>query len=580
MQDWTALEERLMQLDGCGYGGYKSLQGHDYGKSVDTLSLGVDKVQADPFASPSRFHLYIPSRYAVLPLWAYATPLRQVVCADHLLRLLHQRLVSQESALAKSVVLQQPGPQILARTGVVITPHGDICVRMAARLPGRGRRIDGRAAWRLLGEGLVRWGLDALADMLEQDGPNKLKAAIHTAEDAEALREGLQGCGLVGFVADGAILPRRSQTDTRPFVEGIPMQAPQSLAVTLPTPHSGDIRGLGIPRGITLICGGGYHGKSTLLRALEHGVYNHIAGDGRERVVACDKAVKVRAEDGRAITGCDISNFIGSLPQQTSTQVFSSALASGSTSQAAAIVEALEVGAECLLVDEDTSATNFMMRDRRMQALILAEHEPITPFVDRARSLFMEEGVSSVLVIGGAGDYLDIADTVIGMIRYMPQDLSDKARRIVAEQPSARMVTASDWKSPTPRTLAAEGIEPMRGRRAVSIKLLAQDRVAFGEDTLDLAALSQLVEGAQSYALAWASVWVRERLAAEHMPWAKVLDEALLCLQNEGLAFLAAHGDHREMVLGGALGDLSAFRIFELQAFLSRLPTLRVCHEG
>ena len=101
---------------------------------------------------------------------------------------------------------------------------------------------------------------------------------------------------------------------------------------------------MGIRKGITLIVGGGYHGKSTLLKALEAGVYNHIAGDGREFVITDDTAFKLRAEDGRSITGVDISPFIKNLPNKKDTVHFSTEDASGSTSQAANLMEALESG--------------------------------------------------------------------------------------------------------------------------------------------------------------------------------------------------------------------------------------------
>lgn len=71
---------------------------------------------------------------------------------------------------------------------------------------------------------------------------------------------------------------------------------------------------MGIPEGVTLIVGGGFHGKSTLLQALERGVYHHIAGDGREMVITRQDAVKVRAEDGRNIEKVNISAFINNLP--------------------------------------------------------------------------------------------------------------------------------------------------------------------------------------------------------------------------------------------------------------------------
>ena len=181
------------------------------------------------------------------------------------------------------------------------------------------------------------------------------------------------------------LLPRRSGVDDRPLEGGgvVPFRSPESLRVVLQAPNAGSVPGMGVPVGVTLVVGGGFHGKSTLLRALEAGVYNHRPGDGRERVVSDPDTVKVRAEDGRAVAGVDISAFIDGLPLGQDTHHFTTPNASGSTSQAATIVEALESGAHALLVDEDTSATNFMLRDRRMQSLVPKDAEPITPFQPR-----------------------------------------------------------------------------------------------------------------------------------------------------------------------------------------------------
>lgn len=215
--------------------------------------------------------------------------------------------------------------------------------------------------------------------------------------------------------------------------------SPASLSITIQTPNSGTVSGMGIPKGVTLIVGGGYHGKSTLLRALEIGVYNHVPGDGRERVVSNPSAVKIGAEDGRRIEKVNISPFINNLSFGKNTQAFSSENASGSTLQAANIIESLEIGASVILIDEDTSATNFMIRDHRMQELVSKEKEPITPFIDKVRHLYTDCGVSTILAIGGAGDYFDVADYVICMVEYTPRDVTGDAKRITDKFVSERI---------------------------------------------------------------------------------------------------------------------------------------------
>ncbi|HET7321913.1 MAG TPA: ABC-ATPase domain-containing protein, partial [Longimicrobiaceae bacterium] len=374
--------------------------------------------------------------------------------------------------------------------------------------------------------------------------------------------------GLVAFVADGALLPRRSGVDDRPLDAEltVPFRAPESLRVTLPTPHAGEVAGLGVPEGVTLLVGGGFHGKSTLLRAIERGVYDHVPGDGRERVVAVGSAVKVRAEDGRKITGTDISDFITNLPGGKETRHFHTENASGSTSQAAAIAEALEVGATCLLLDEDTSATNFLIRDARVQALIHKEAEPITPFIDRVGALRREMGVSTVLVVGGAGDYFDVADTVIAMRDYLPRDATDEAREVTKEYPSRRVAETAPWHPLAERVPLPDSIRPGRGRHEVEVKTHDPERVRFGEGEIELSAVEQLVEAAQTRAVARALAWGRGRCVDGQRTVREALECVMAGLAEEGLDAI----DER------VVGDYAAFRIFELNAALSRLRTLEV----
>ena len=381
-----------------------------------------------------------------------------------------------------------------------------------------------------------------------------------------ALRAELARRGLVAFVADGARLPRRSGVDDRPLETErvVEFRSPDSLRVTLPTPNGGDIGGLGVRRGVTLIVGGGYHGKSTLLHAIERGIYDHVPGDGRERVVAVADAVKVRAEDGRRVAGTDISNFIGNLPGGDDTAHFHTENASGSTSQAAAIAEALELGSRCLLLDEDTSATNFMIRDARMQSLVSDPDEPITPFIDRARQLADGQGVSTVLVVGGSGDYFDVADVVIAMKAYVPQDVTESARRVADELPTQRRREGGSWRAPTRRIPEPSSIDPSRGRREVDIKTRSLDRVAFGTEEVDLGSLEQVVERAQTQALAQALVHARVRWIDGERTIAEAVRAALREIEEGGLSVI-----HPEPV-----GDFAAFRTFELAAFLNRLRTL------
>jgi predicted ABC-class ATPase len=396
----------------------------------------------------------------------------------------------------------------------------------------------------------------------------KIEEHIKVVEDADYIRQQLSNRGLVAFVANGAILPRRSGIDPRPLLENaLPFQSPPSLEVEFDCPNGGKIKGMGITEGITLIVGGGYHGKSTLLQAMELGVYNHLSSDGRELVVTNPKAVKIRAEDGRSIVGVDISPFINHLPQNRSTTNFRTTNASGSTSQAANIVEALEAGSNLLLVDEDTTATNFMIRDRRMQQLISQEKEPITPFIDKIRQLYTDYGVSTILVTGGSGDYFDVADTVIAMDNFQPYDLTEKAKAIARQFASQRSAQGGhQFGHITPRIPLAESIDPSRGRKQVKFKVRNVDEVVLGREDIELDAVEQIVDSGQLRAIASAIVYAKRKYMDNQRTLAEILDLVIEDIDTKGLDVLTDFPQ----------GDLAGFRRFELAAAINRIRSLEV----
>ncbi len=562
--DLDDLRARLLRIDGRGYPAYKDIRGS---YRAPRFVLHVDHVQGDPYADPSRMRATIAPPSAGLPEWAYCTPDRRIAMADFLNRTLYRALAdrSADSGSGRSgeLTILRPGQQVLARGSVIVDDQGGVEARFRVGLPARGRTVLGRRAAQLLTTDLV----DALLESLFFDALDERAVRTHleTVEDARALRDQLTSRGLVAFIADGAILPRRSGVDDRPLPpdRARPFVSPTELRITLEAPNAGQVTGMGIPAGVTLIVGGGYHGKSTLLQAIELGVYDHVPGDGRERVVAVSGAVKVQAESGRSIAGTDISNFIRELPGGEDTTHFVTRNASGSTSQAAAIVEALEVGATCLLLDEDTSATNFLIRDGRMQALIPDALEPITPLIDRVRPL-AEQGVSTVMVVGGSGDYFDVADTVIAMIEYEPRVVTEEAKRIAGSHPTGRRAEGGTWAPIAPRVPLPHSLDPSRGRRDVAIKTFSRDRVLFGTEEIDLAAISQLVERAQLRAIATAIARARDRILDGRRPIDDALREITDAVHRDGLPALDAE----------SAGELAMFRVHELAAVLNRIRTL------
>ncbi|MDT8342335.1 MAG: ABC-ATPase domain-containing protein [Longimicrobiales bacterium] len=574
MPTHEALHALLVRLDGRSYPAYKELRGS---WRMPGFRLSVDHVQGDPFAAPSRVSAHLPPQTAGLEPWLLESEARRLGVAVWLARAFSEGAEGRHttgSGRSGAVGMASPGQLVLAQTAVRVRPDGSVEARFTVGLPARGRRIMGREAADLLTGAVPALVRAHLAEGAHD--PADLRRAAAVNEDAEALRSRLGEHGLVAFVADGSVLPRRSGVDDRPLATGaVPFRSPASLRVTLPTPNGGGVAGMGVPAGVTLVVGGGFHGKSTLLRALEAGVWNHRPGDGRERVVTVADAVKVRAEDGRAVTGVDISPFIGDLPSGDHTRSFTTRNASGSTSQAAALVEALEAGAGVLLMDEDTCATNFLIRDRRMQALVPAGKEPITPLVDRVRELHREAGVSTVLILGGSGDYLDAADTVIGMDAFRPHDLTARAREVAAEHPAGR--TPPEGLPPlgprAPRRLADRAIpggrggsgEGSRGPRGLRVRVLDERTLRVGEERLDLAAVEQILLPTQLQTLA-ALLEALDR----RRDWVAETVPGVARSLADRLAADLDHADPR------ARGDLALVRRFEIAAALNRLRTLEL----
>jgi len=568
MADQRELLGLLRRIDGAGYGAYKRLRGS---WRFPGFTLHVEHVQGDPFASPSRLRITVPQEVARFPPELFGSRPRRVALEDFLVRALAREIPKvtkgkRGSGRSGEFSVVDFGQCILPRTAVRVSEEGVEAI-ISCGLPAAGRRVLGREAEAMLLSELPELVRRAL--LYANLDPTAIRRHVECGEDAEALREQLVGQGLVAFVAAGAVLPRASGVSDRPLRRGaVPFIPPASLAVTLERPNSGPIRGMGIPEGITLIVGGGYHGKSTLLSALAQGVYNHIPGDGREYVVTRREAVVIRAEDGRFVCGVDISPFIENLPNGVDTKCFSTQNASGSTSQAANIMEALEAGAKVLLVDEDTSATNFMIRDERMQELVAKEKEPITPFLDRVRQLYEEHGVSTVLVMGGSGDYFEVADTVIMMDAYRPRDVTARAKEIVRKYPLKRRPEGGesfggfrarrpDLGSIQPRT--RKGKLKVQGSR-LSLRL--------GNYTIDLTRLSQFAEVPQVRAVGYLLAWLAEH--GHELRANGTVGELLSALERrveeEGLeAFLPAR-----------YGDLAVPRRFEVAAALNRLRTLRL----
>ncbi len=575
------LRKILSRIDGRSYKAYKDIEG--FYEFAD-FELYIDHVQGDPCASPSKIRARVNKDVANLPYELFNNPVRRTALEDFLARKVDEAISSttqKRRGTGKSglIGVDSGGQEVLERTAVVITNEW-VEARLHVGLPARGRRVLGRQAEEMLYmeiPNIVKQGL-IWENLPQEDG----KLFVECVENQEHIRGQLDSLGLVGFIGDFAILPRESGASDRPLAskEAVPFVSCDSLRLEIELPNSipdnsgkkNAISGLGIPKGVTLIVGGGYHGKSTLLRALERGVYPHIPGDGREYVVTSSDTVKIRAEDGRRVEQVDISPFISDLPYGRSTKAFSTDDASGSTSQAANIIEALEVGAKVLLLDEDTSATNFMVRDARMQALVHKEHEPITPFLDRVRELYDLLGVSTILVMGGSGDYFDVADTVIMMRDYLPHNVTDSAKNVAIKYKTLRQVeTSFPFPRKCERMPLSESFDASRGKRKVKIAAKSKSHIAFGMAYIDLQDIEQLVDISQTRAVGYAIHLATERYMDGKSTLSQVLDSLAQFFDSKGLDELDPfHKNERHP------GDFARPRRYEIAAAINRLRTVRM----
>ena len=512
MKNKEDLKKELIKIDHKSYGMYKTL-GNSY--SFGNYILHIDHVQGDPFASPSRLRFEVKKERHGFPEEYYKEKHRRFALEDQVLRRFLYQLRQIDKGFMGSGksgrITTCPANQTVQERIAVIFSKEQMELRFEMGFPARGRTIMAKEMQKLVFEILPQLAENTLF-YRNWDTKNKehLKQAIFLADDQKALREELKKRNLTAFVADGAVLPRESGISDRPMRGAVPFSSPESMKIELELPHKGRIAGMGIPEGITVIVGGGYHGKSTLLKALEQGVYDHIAGDGREYVVADNSGVKIRAEDGRSVLHTDISLFINHLPAGQDTTDFSSENASGSTSQAANLIEAVEAGAKLLLLDEDTSATNFMIRDKVMARLVSDEKEPITTLLRHIRGIYKELGISFVIVVGSSGDYLSVADQVLQMDHYKVKDVTQEAKAICEECNIAGAYAETKIKMP----IFSRKLNPVKaGRR--KIKSMGTDTVLIDREAIDVRYLEQISESGQTTALAYMMEWILDNVKSQ-----------------------------------------------------------------
>ena len=564
MKQAHTLFQILKSLDGQKYGAYKRLT-DTY--AYDNFRLTIDHIQADPYASPSKVRIIQDKATTGIPEHLVDSKLKRIAVSDFLTRNIYSEihnLTKQQGHKHSNIMIDSCGPEILKRSAVTITDNSiEVCLEIG--LPAKGRKILGKTATHIFTT-LVP---EIVARALSYKNIDQVALAdqVTLMEDQHYIREFLVQQGYIAFVANGSILPRQSGVSQQPLTHAVSFTSPATYEQALTLPSGKQVRGMAIPEGITLIVGGGYHGKSTLLEALQRGVYPHIVGDGREYVITRDDAMKIRAEDGRSIAQVNIQPFIDNLPGNKDTTQFTTPNASGSTSQAANVMEALEARSSVLLIDEDTSATNFMIRDDRMQQLIAPEKEPITPFAHKVKPLYDDYQVSTILIVGGSGDYFDVADHVLMMDEYVLQDVTTKAHDIAkntgVQKPYHHSEHFGTITQRTPLT-ASFNSKGKDGR----FKVKGRTTILYNKEQIDLAAVEQLVDTSQTNCLALMLAYYQRHLLNDTTTLSQAVRQLYQHIDTHGLAAISPYQGHP--------GNLALPRPQEFYAALNRYRGLQI----
>ncbi len=553
------LKSKILNINGKGYKSYKDIKGkYEIEKG---FYLNILHVQGDPFASPTKINLIAKLKYTQFPENLYNNNIRRIAFQDYILRKIKEYLIkfSKPRGSGKSgfYFIHAGGQEIIFRSGCEIIKD-ELIIRFFCGLPAFGRKINAKAA----------------IDMLTKEIPSAVKVLkfsyhnnkeiydfVNLYEDIEYIRSKLEEKKLIAFIGNNSILPRKSGIEETPLTDNpVPFKSPKSMEVEFKTLHHGIIKGMGIPEGVTLIIGGGFHGKSTLLNAISKGIYPHIAGDGREWVITHPKTVKVRSEDGRAITGVNISPFINDLPMNKSTSFFKTENASGSTSIAANIIEALEVGAKVLLLDEDTTATNFLIRDFRIQKLIPKDKEPITPFIDKVKKLYEEYKVSTIIVIGGCGDYLAVADKVISLENYKVFDKTEEAKKIISEFPIIRKIEGNNFGKFNNRKILTKSFNLNK------VKIKGKKEILLGKEIINLTFIEQIIEETQTRFIAEVIKFLYKEYSNNEIFLYEAIKNFERSFKEKGFKTFNFEPS----------GDLAISRIFEISAAINRYRKLIV----
>ncbi|MEA2067995.1 MAG: ABC-ATPase domain-containing protein [Verrucomicrobiota bacterium] len=576
MKDKKEFYNLLTELDGQPFSEYQQVVG-DFDFTRYVIKCAAIDFESEEADTPT-FSIRVPQTIAEIPEYLFDSPVRRTAMEDLLLRSLATNIdkianYDHNGIARRHIGMSTPNQKILPRNALLLTKEY-IEVRVQISLPVQPMVIDGERLLSIDGEMAQQIFFEDLPEVVSNSllycniDAADADAHVNNMEDADRLRQYLSASGQVAFVAEGALVTRISGSDFPDYERLSPVEVDSALIEEVEVPHSGAVRGIGIPNGLTLVLGESNSGRVDLMDAIAQGIYNHVPGDGREHVVTVADAVNIRSEMGRSIQKVDISAFAKELPDGGDPASYSVQSAGSFTSQAASTVEALEAGARVLLFDEHSSSSTFLSSDTRVSSLLGASSR--NTLAARARQMVDELGIS--LVVAGSSliaEFIPIADKVLKVENFCVSDITEEAKalEIVASTVADSSVNLSSMLSRS-RWVMPSSIDPSIGREDLVIQTDDQDYLQFGRALIDLDAIRQIADADQARTIGFVLYYAKLRYMDEGYPLREILDLVDRDLSNEGLNALSR--DLR--------GDLARPRRYEVAAALNRLPAFRVSH--
>jgi len=570
MKDRKEFYGLLAEIDGKPFAEYERLIGDfDFARYV----IKCSKIETAADGEFPVFNIRVPQSIAELPGHLYDSPVRRTALEDLLTRNLCAAAAQiarfNESGWARrNIMVAEPGQKILPRTSVLVTKEyidARIRIAMPYKVFSSGERlVDGEMARKVFFEDLPEVVSTSLfccnLDLAEAE------EFVNGMEDADRVRQSLSTLGLVSFVGEGSLLAREQDSDLPDYDRFIPFEVAEATCTEIEVPNAGKVTGLGISAGLTVVLGDAANGRKDFMSALAAGVFNHIPGDGREGVVTVSDAVQIAADRGRNVQEVNITPFL-SESEYGNPASFSTPAADSFISQAASVIEALEVGARVLIVDENSSAPAFLTTDARIAGLLGST--PRTSLAQRARQIVDELGIS--LIVGGenlVAEYIPVADTVLKVEGFQVTDITEQAKALnLAVPPEAPAVNLAPMLARS-RWIMPSSIDAAVGSKDQVIEAIDLNAIQYGRSVIELDSVSQIADESQTLTIGLLLYYAKLRYMQEGYPLREMLDMIDRDLSSEGLG----------TIVRDLRGDLARPRRYEVAAALNRLPTFRVSH--